>query len=75
MGGPTEINVELIVKILKWHVMVNARVQHPDPVDVPENGNQSVEKMERRTVISVWQNVSKLHVKTNINVLKVADTD
>jgi hypothetical protein len=55
--------------------MVNARVQHPDPVDVPENGNQSVEKMERRTVISVWQNVSKLHVKTNINVLKVADTD
>lgn len=55
--------------------MVNARVQHPDHVDVPENGNQSVEKMERRTVISVWQNVSKLHVKTNINVLKVVDTD
>jgi hypothetical protein len=32
-------------------------------------------KKESINVISAVQNVSKLHVKTNINVLKVADTD
>ena len=44
--------------MLKFHVTVNVLVKWKNYVDVPENGNQSVESTGRRTVTSVWQNVS-----------------
>ena len=46
------------LEMLTFHVTVNVLVKWKNYVDVPENGNQSVEPMGRRTVTSVWQNVS-----------------
>ena len=46
------------LEILTFHVMVNVLVKWKNYVDVPENENQFVESMGRRTVTSVWQNVS-----------------
>jgi hypothetical protein len=46
------------IEMLTFHVTVNVLVKWKNYVDVPENGNQSVESMGRRTVTSVWQNVS-----------------
>jgi len=44
--------------MLIFYVMVNVLVKWRNYVDVPGNGNQSVEQMGRLTVTSVWQNVS-----------------
>jgi hypothetical protein len=46
------------LEMLTFHVTVNVLVKWKNYVDVPENGNQYVEPMGRRTVTSVWQNVS-----------------
>ena len=55
--------------MLTFHVMVNVLVKWKNYVDVPENENQSVELMGRRTVTSVWQNVKMLKFHVTVNVL------